>query len=234
MRSMTSGPRLSMTVPGCQSAEARSSAPQKSSPISISARGCFSVAWLTLTASTPRAVLEACRAAAGRSGNLFSLTVPTGGAKTLASMAFALERARIFPDLRRIIVVIPYLSIIEQNAQVFVDALGRDAILEHHSGDTDARDDEEAYENPHQRNAAENWDAPIIVTTSVRFFESLFSHRASDLRRVHNLAHSVVILDEVQTLPRQFIQPILSMMEDLARNWRTTFLFCTATQPAFD
>ena len=149
-------------------------------------------------------------------------------------MAFALERARIFPDLRRIIVVIPYLSIIEQNAQVFVDALGRDAILEHHSGDTDARDDEEAYENPHQRNAAENWDAPIIVTTSVRFFESLFSHRASDLRRVHNLAHSVVILDEVQTLPRQFIQPILSMMEDLARNWRTTFLFCTATQPAFE
>jgi CRISPR-associated endonuclease/helicase Cas3 len=149
-------------------------------------------------------------------------------------MAFALERACAFPDLRRIIVVIPYLSIIEQNAQVFIDALGRDAILEHHSGDTDAQDDEEFYNNPHRRRAAENWDAPIIVTTSVRFFESLFSHRPSDLRRVHNLARSVVILDEVQTLPRQFIQPILGMMEDLAKNWCVTFLFCTATLPAFE
>jgi CRISPR-associated endonuclease/helicase Cas3 len=179
-------------------------------------------------------VLEACRAAAGRPGNLFSLTVPTGGAKTLGSMAFALERALAFPDLRRIIVVIPYLSIIEQNAQVFIDALGRDAILEHHSGDTDTRENEDSYENPHKRRATENWDAPIIVTTSVRFFESLFSHRTSDLRRVHNLARSIVILDEVQTLPRQFIQPILSMVEDLASNWRTTFLFTTATQPAFE
>jgi CRISPR-associated endonuclease/helicase Cas3 len=180
------------------------------------------------------AVLEACRAAARHSGNLFSLTVPTGGAKTLASMAFALERACTFPDLRRIIVVIPYLSIIEQNAQVFIDAFGRDAILEHHSGDVDAMDDEESSEHPRRRRATENWDAPIIVTTSVRFFESLFSHRPSDLRRVHNLARSVVILDEVQTLPRQFIQPILSMIQDLAKNWRVTFLFCTATQPAFE
>ena len=179
-------------------------------------------------------VLEACRAAAGRSGNIFSLTVPTGGAKTLASMAFALQRALAFPDLRRIIVVIPYLSIIEQNAQVFIDALGRDAVLEHHSGDVDTRDDENLYENPHKRRATENWDAPIIVTTSVRFFESLFSHRPADLRRVHNIARSVVILDEVQTLPRKFIQPILGMIEDLASNWRTTFLFCTATQPAFE
>jgi CRISPR-associated endonuclease/helicase Cas3 len=154
------------------------------------------------------AVLEACRAAANRSGNIFSLTVPTGGAKTLASMAFALERALAFPGLRRVIVVIPYLSIIEQNAQVFMDALGPDAILEHHSGDIDSADDEEAYKNPCRRRATENWDAPIIVTTSVRFFESLFSHRPADLRRVHNIARSVVILDEVQTLPRQFVQPI--------------------------
>lgn len=180
------------------------------------------------------AVLEACRSAAGRSGNLFSLTVPTGGAKTLASMAFALERARAFPDVRRIIVVIPYLSIIEQNAQVFIDALGPDAILEHHSGDSDTREGEDSYENPRKRRATENWDAPIIVTTSVRFFESLFSHRPSDLRRVHNIARSVVILDEVQTLPRNFLQPILGMIKDLAKNWQTTFLFCTATQPAFE
>jgi CRISPR-associated endonuclease/helicase Cas3 len=179
-------------------------------------------------------VLGACRAAAGRSGNIFSLTVPTGGAKTLSSMAFALQRAVAFPEVRRIIVVIPFLSIIEQNAQVFIDAFGPDAILEHHSGDVDTRDDEDLYENPHKRRATENWDAPIIVTTSVRFFESLFSHRPSDLRRVHNIARSVVILDEVQTLPRKFIQPILSMMKDLADHWRTTFLFCTATQPAFE
>ena len=179
-------------------------------------------------------VLGACRAAAGRPGNIFSLTVPTGGAKTLSSMAFALQRAVAFPEVRRIIVVIPYLSIIEQNAQVFIDALGAGAILEHHSGDTDSTDDEDAYENPRKRRATENWDAPIIVTTSVRFFESLFSHRPADLRRVHNIARSIVILDEVQTLPRKFVQPILSMIEDLANNWQATFLFCTATQPAFE
>jgi CRISPR-associated endonuclease/helicase Cas3 len=179
-------------------------------------------------------VLGACRTAAGRSGNIFSLTVPTGGAKTLSSMAFALQRAVAFPEVRRIIVVIPYLSIIEQNAQVFIDALGAGAILEHHSGDTDSTDDEDAYENPRKRRATENWDAPIIVTTSVRFFESLFSHRPADLRRVHNIARSIVILDEVQTLPRKFVQPILSMIEDLANNWQATFLFCTATQPAFE
>lgn len=179
-------------------------------------------------------VLAACRGAATRSGNIFSLTVPTGGAKTLSSMAFALQRAVAFPEIRRIIVVIPFLSIIEQNAQVFIDAFGADAILEHHSGDAKAEDEEEAYENPYRRQATENWDAPIIVTTSVRFFESLFSHRPADLRRVHNIARSVVILDEVQTLPRKFVQPILSMIQDLADNWQTTFLFCTATQPAFE
>ena len=179
-------------------------------------------------------VLEACRKAAGRCGNIFSLTVPTGGAKTLSSMAFALERALALPEVRRIIVVIPYLSIIEQNAEVFIDALGADAILEHHSGDTDSIDDEGRYENPLKRRSTENWDAPIIVTTSVRFFESLFSHRPADLRRIHNIARSIVILDEVQTLPRNFVQPILSMIEDLANNWQTTFLFCTATQPAFE
>lgn len=179
-------------------------------------------------------VLAACRAAAGRMGNILSLTVPTGGAKTLSSMAFALERAVAFPEVRRIIVVVPYLSIIEQNAEVFAKAFGAEAILEHHSGDRDSTDGEKTYRNPDHRRATENWDAPIIVTTSVRFFESLFSHRPSDLRRVHNIARSVVILDEVQTVPREFVGPILSMIEDLAKNWQTTFLFCTATQPAFE
>ncbi len=180
------------------------------------------------------AVLDACQRAAGNSGNIFSLTAPTGGGKTLASMAFALERALVLSEIRRVIVVIPFLSIIEQNAQVFREALGSEAILEHHSGDLETTDDEDWYKNPARRHAIENWDAPIIITTSVRFFESLFSHRPADLRRVHNIARSVVILDEVQTLPRNLLRPILGIIEDLAANWQTTFLFCTATQPAFE
>src|SRR5208283_1889658 len=155
------------------------------------------------------------------------------------SMAFALERARQLPEaVRRIIVVIPYLSIIEQNAQVFIDGLGGDCVLEHHSGNFERLqpkgDDDEAYKNPAQSNATENWEAPVIVTTSVRFFESLFSNRPSDLRRMHNIARSVVILDEVQTLPRQFVGPVLDVIRGLADRWKTTFLFCTATQPAFE
>ena len=89
-------------------------------------------------------------------------------------------------------------------------------------------DEEEIYRNPSQRKGTENWDAPVIVTTSVRFFESLFSNRPADLRRMDNLARSVVILDEVQTLPRHFVAPILRLIEELAREWNTTFLFCTA------
>ncbi len=181
-------------------------------------------------------VLESCLDAASRPGPLFSLTVPTGGAKTLASMAFALRRAELFPDnVRRIIVVIPYLSIIEQNAKVYRDALGDDAVLEHHSGIWIMRDeDESSYSNPVHRLATENWNAPVIVTTSVRFFESLFSNQPKDLRRMHNLARSLVILDEVQTLPRGRVGPILSMMKSLAEDWGTTFVFCTATQPALE
>jgi CRISPR-associated endonuclease/helicase Cas3 len=143
-------------------------------------------------------------------------------------------------------VVIPYLSIIEQNAQVFADAIGPGAVLEHHSGNferlkvagdrfvLDPDDAEASYRPPWRNPATENWDAPIIVTTSVRFFESLFSNRPSDLRRLHNVARSVVILDEVQTLPRKFLHPLLSAMRGLAKDWNTTFLFCTATQPAFE
>jgi CRISPR-associated endonuclease/helicase Cas3 len=191
-------------------------------------------------------VLEDCLAAGAFTENLLTLTVPTGGGKTLASVAFALRRAIVQPEkVRRIIVVIPYLSIIEQNASVFADALGSDAILEHHSGNferlklvgnqfqTDSDDSEINYRaavNP----ATENWDAPIVVTTSVRFFESIFSNKPSDLRRLHNVARSVVILDEVQTLPRKFLNPLLSAMRGLARDWDTTFVFCTATQPAFE
>lgn len=193
------------------------------------------------------AVLQDCLAAGSFPENLLSLTVPTGGGKTLASLALALQRAVEQPDkIRRIIVVIPYLSIIEQNAQVFADALGPGVVLEHHSGNFERlkvegdkfvlnpNETDSSYRPAWRDPATENWDAPIIVTTSVRFFESLFSNRPSDLRRLHNVARSVVILDEVQTLPRKFLSPLLSAMRCLAKDWNATFVFCTATQPAFE
>jgi CRISPR-associated endonuclease/helicase Cas3 len=182
-----------------------------------------------------REVLDACLLAAEWPERLLSLTVPTGGGKTLASMALALRRVQA-GLARRIIVVIPYLSIIEQNAQIYADLLGVENVLEHHSGmfeDVDRDEDQDAL-SVARRLAQENWDMPIVVTTSVRFFESLFSNRTGDLRRLHNIAHSVVVLDEVQTLPRQLIGTLLSMMRGLADQWNTTFVFCTATQPAFE
>lgn len=192
-------------------------------------------------------VLKSCLAAGAFPENLLSLSVPTGGGKTLASLALALQRAIDQPDkVRRVIVVIPYLSIIEQNAQVFADALGPGSVLEHHSGNferlklqddrfvLDHNSTDKEYQPAWRNLATENWDAPIVVTTSVRFFESLFSNRPSDLRRFHNVARSVVILDEVQTLPRKFLHPMLSAMHGLAKDWDTTLVFCTATQPAFE
>ena len=196
-------------------------------------------------------VLEDCLNAASAQQRLFSLTVPTGGGKTLAAMAFALRRAALYPErFRRIIVVIPYLSIIEQNAEVYSRVFGQDALLEHHSGSiqklvkhdedhfipaSEKEDEEEKqFQETGLRPETENWDAPLIVTTSVRFFESLFSNRPSDLRRVHNIARSIVILDEVQTLPRRLLGPLLDMMKELAEDWDTNFVFSTATQPAFE
>jgi CRISPR-associated endonuclease/helicase Cas3 len=194
-----------------------------------------------------RQVLEDCLNAASCPEKLLSLTVPTGGGKTLSAMAFALKRASLFPGLyRRVIVVIPYLSIIEQNADVYAGVFGHDAILEHHSGSfdrlrpndddhfvPDSPDKDETYTPAARRPATENWSAPLIVTTSVRFFESLFSNRPSDLRRVHSIARSIVILDEVQTLPRRLIAPLLTMIRELSDQWGCTFVFSTATQPAF-
>jgi CRISPR-associated endonuclease/helicase Cas3 len=196
-------------------------------------------------------VLDDCLNAASVQQRLFSLSVPTGGGKTLAAMAFALRRAALHPDrFRRVIVVIPYLSIIEQNARVYARVFGEDALLEHHSGSiqklvkydehhfipaADKADEEEKqFQETGLRPETENWDAPLIVTTSVRFFESLFSNRPSDLRRVHNIARSIVILDEVQTLPRRLLGPLLEMIQELAEDWDTNFVFSTATQPAFE
>lgn len=175
------------------------------------------------------AVLCRCKEMALTDPGLFSLTVPTGGGKTLSSLAFALHHAAVpAHGHRRIIYVIPYTSIIEQTADQFRQIFG-DAVIEHHSN-LDVAD--EARETPRSRLACENWDAPIIVTTSVQFFESLFASRTSRCRKLHNIANSVVVLDEAQLLPPDFLKPILKVLDELRKNYDVTLLLSTATQPA--
>ncbi|MAZ69986.1 CRISPR-associated endonuclease Cas3'' [Porticoccus sp.] len=178
-------------------------------------------------------ILGHVRGRATHDPGLFSLTVPTGGGKTLASLAFALDHA-IEHDLQRVIYVIPFTSIVEQNAQVFREAfgdLGEAAVLEHHSAFFD--DPDKAPESKEKRKLAmENWDAPIVVTTAVQFFESLFADRPSHCRKLHNIAGSVVILDEAQTLPIKLLRPCVTLLDELALNYKTSIVLCTATQPA--
>ena len=169
-------------------------------------------------------VLRQCRDKAREVPGLFSLTVPTGGGKTLSSLAFALEHA-VRHEKRRVIYAIPYTSIIEQTANIFRDIFP-DAVVEHHSNlDPDK-------ETAKSRLATENWDAPLIVTTNVQFFESLFAARTSRCRKLHNIVNSVVVLDEAQLLPPEFLQPILDVMNLLVRYYGVTFVLSTATQPA--
>lgn len=172
-------------------------------------------------------VLRQCIHKATLAPGFFSLTVPTGGGKTLSSMAFAINHARVH-DKRRIIYVIPYTSIIEQTADQFRKIFADD-VVEHHSNVALQDKDEES---DRLRLAAENWDAPIIVTTSVQFFESLFASRTSRCRKLHNVVNSVVILDEAQLLPPDFLNPILEALKELQKNYGVTVVFCTATQPA--
>jgi CRISPR-associated endonuclease/helicase Cas3 len=171
------------------------------------------------------AILKDCLNAAGSSHGLFSLTVPTGGGKTLSSLAFAMKHALEY-NLERIVYVIPYTSIIEQNAEVFRKVLGEGAVLEHHSNFEPCEEDHRS------RLASENWDAPIIVTTNVQFFESLFRSRSSRCRRIHNIANSVVILDEAQMLPVPLLKPCLEVLRELSTAYKTSIVLCTATQPA--
>lgn len=176
-------------------------------------------------------ILGWCRNAAREQPGLFSLTVPTGGGKTLSSMAFSLAHALLHAK-QRIIYVIPYTSIIEQTADTFREAFAENrpwtALLEHHSNlDRDR-------ETPRSKLASENWDAPVVVTTSVQFFESLFAARTSRVRKLHNVADSVVVLDEVQLLPPDFLYPVLDAIQGLADHFGTTVLLMTATQPAWN
>nr|WP_314061175.1 CRISPR-associated helicase Cas3' [uncultured Neisseria sp.] len=164
---------------------------------------------------------------------LFTLTVPTGGGKTFTSMAFALEHAKQH-GMQRVIYVIPFTSIIEQNAAEFRKAfgeLGEQAVLEHHSTFDDGKLQNEATKDK-LRLASENWDAPIVVTTAVQFFESLFADRSSRCRKLHNIAGSVIILDEAQMLPLNILLPIMQVIKELAQNYCCSVVMCTATQPA--
>ena len=170
---------------------------------------------------------------AAQAQGLFTLTVPTGGGKTFTSMAFALEHAKRH-GMRRVIYVIPFTSIIEQNAAEFRKAfgeLGEQAVLEHHSTFDDGKLQNEATKDK-LRLASENWDAPIVVTTAVQFFESLFADRSSRCRKLHNIAGSVIILDEAQILPLNLLLPIMQAIKELAQNYRSSIVMCTATQPA--
>ena len=176
-------------------------------------------------------IFDTCLIKAECDQGFFSLTVPTGGGKTLSAMAFALAHAQKH-NLRRVIVVIPYLSIIEQNAAEYRRTLGNDVVLENHSAvkpRPDGNDDEkDALEL-----AAENWDSPVVITTSVQFIESLLSARPSRCRKLHRIANSIVIFDEVQTLPAHLLQPTFSVFRELARQYGVSFVFSSATQPAF-
>ena len=183
--------------------------------------------------------LKTCVKKATEAPGFFTLTVPTGGGKTLASMAFALNHAQTH-DLQRVIYVIPFTSIIEQNAAVFRNAfgaLGAENVLEHHSnydweGREPANDDETNKIQEKLKLATENWDIPIVVTTNVQFFESLFASKKSRARKLHNMAKSVIIFDEVQMLPRDYLKPCLLAVQELVQNYGASVVFCTATQPS--
>ena len=172
-------------------------------------------------------ILRHCFECGHKERGIFQLTVPTGGGKTIASLAFALQHA-VENQMDRVIYVIPYTSIIEQNAAVFRKILGEQNVLENHYN----VDYESTEELKPMQLASENWDKPVVVTTNVQFFESLFANKSSKCRKLHNIANSVIIFDEAQMLPTDYLKPCIAVMEELAANFRSSIVLCTATQPA--
>ncbi|MGM9626396.1 MAG: CRISPR-associated helicase Cas3', partial [Eubacteriales bacterium] len=177
-----------------------------------------------------REILASCRQAAESEKGIFRLTVPTGGGKTLSSMAFALNHA-VKHGMNRIIYIIPYISIIRQTVEIFEDIFGAENVLGHYST-------ADYHNNGEKRSqaelAAENWDKPIVVTTNVQFFESLFAAGTSKCRKLHNIAHSVLIFDEAQMMPVGLLRPCLRAISELVKNYSCSAVLCTATQPALE
>lgn len=186
----------------------------------------------TLVNRRRRDVYDAAIDGAGLSPGFFSMTVPTGGGKTRSAMGFALQHAQVYGK-DRVVVALPYTSIIEQNAEVYRDIFGEHVVLEHHSGvRAQVEPGNEAASERWRRLAAENWDAPVVVTTTVQLLESLFTNHNGRLRKLHRLANSVVVLDEVQTLPPRLLETTLDGLRELEAHYGTSILLCTATQPA--
>lgn len=179
-----------------------------------------------------REILEHVRGQADKAPGLFTLTVPTGGGKTLASLAFALDHAKAH-GLDRVVYAIPFTSVVDQTAAVFREMLGDDIVLEHHSSIDEERFRERSGADK-LRLAMEDWAAPVVVTTNVQLFQSLFASRSSLCRKLHNLARSVIVLDEAQTIPLSYLRPCVAALDELARNYGATIMLCTATQPALD
>lgn len=176
-------------------------------------------------------ILDTCISAGSKAKGIYTLTVPTGGGKTVASLAFALHHAAAH-GMQRVIYVIPYTSIIDQNAQVFRSILGSGNVLEHHCGVQFDLSDGAPPEEVRKALAAENWDMPVVVTTAVQLFESMYAARSSQCRKLHNLANSVIIFDEAQMLPLPHLRPCVAAMASLAEQFHSTVVLCTATQPS--